>query len=83
MERNELDALHALHTRVYGSIGQNTSYTKEYYGSQNHIVNSSTDLLQYAVRLLVDDLAAPSAVLQLLIATGGTCLLVAVHDAFV
>ena len=49
----------------------------------NDTVNSSTHLLQYAVRLLVDDLAAPGTVLQLLIATGCSCLFVAVHDAFV
>ena len=45
--------------------------------------STSTHLLQQSVGLLVDDLAAPGTVLQLLIGSGGARRSVALRDAFV
>ena len=49
----------------------------------NDTITSFTHLLQYAVRLLVDDLAAPGAVLQIFIAACRACLAIARDDAFI
>ena len=63
-------------------MAQKTKQESETYALLPHH-STSTHLLQQSVGLLVDDLAAPGTVLQLLIGSGGARRSVALRDAFV
>ena len=63
-------------------MAQKTKQESETYALLSHH-STSTHLLQQSVGLLVDDLAAPGTVLQLLIGSGGARRSVALRDAFV
>ena len=63
-------------------MAQKAKQESETYALLSHH-STSTHLLQQSVGLLVDDLAAPGTVLQLLIGSGGARRSVALRDAFV